>query len=244
VIWACPLAFEFLGLFCFLTFSRLYHLSWSLKFHLPPVWGCDPSRDFLWKKNYSSSKRDRKGCTYFRMWRNNKDDLSSFQAQATMINKLWPHLVWWFGLCKDAFHESWATSSLHTIIHTFKNTCFKSHGVRVFIHFFSYSLVYNLVTSMMELLDSLVILQVECQKYCFWINIKSFLKLKCQINFFKTPIGKLILVKEMNCVYEITRDFQNVFMSSYKKTLLRIMLGRKHDWMTNLLFHWNFGKEV
>jgi hypothetical protein len=43
--------------------------------------------------------------------------------------------VWWFGLCKDAFHGSWATSSLHTIIHTFKNTWFKSRGVRVFIHF-------------------------------------------------------------------------------------------------------------
>jgi hypothetical protein len=68
--------------------------------------------------------------------RNNKDDLFSFQAQAAMINKLWPHLVWWFGLCKDAFNESWATSSLHTIIHTFKNTWFKSHEVRVFIHFF------------------------------------------------------------------------------------------------------------
>ena len=27
---------------------------------------------------------------------------------------------------------------------------------------------------MMELLDSLVILQVECQKYRFWINIKLF----------------------------------------------------------------------
>jgi len=56
---------------------------------------------------------------------------------------------------------------------------------------------------------------------------------------FKTPIGKLILVKEMNCVYEITRGFKNVFVSSYKK-----MLGREHDWMTNSLFHWNLGKEV
>jgi hypothetical protein len=67
--------------------------------------------------------------------RNNKDGLSSFQAQAVKINKLWPHLVWWFGLCKDTFHESWAMSSLHIIIHTFKNTWFKSYGVRVFIHF-------------------------------------------------------------------------------------------------------------
>jgi hypothetical protein len=44
--------------------------------------------------------------------------------------------VWWFGICKDAFHGSWATSSLHTIIDTFKNTWFKSHGVRVLISFF------------------------------------------------------------------------------------------------------------
>jgi hypothetical protein len=98
--------------------------------------------------------------------------------------------VWWFGLCKDAFHKSWATSSLHTIIHTFKNTWFKSHGVSVFISFFFFSffiifMVYNLVTSMMELLDSLVILQVECEKYHFWMNIKLFLKSKYQIKFSK-----------------------------------------------------------
>jgi hypothetical protein len=36
-----------------------------------------------------------------------------------------------------------------------------------FFFFIQYSLVYNLVTSMMELLDSCVILQVECQNYCF-----------------------------------------------------------------------------
>jgi hypothetical protein len=98
--------------------------------------------------------------------------------------------VWWFGLCKDAFHGSWATSSLHNIIHTFKNTWFKSRGVKVFIQFFSFLFfftlfVYNLVTSMMELLDSLVILQVECEKYHFWMNIKLFLKSKYQIKFSK-----------------------------------------------------------
>jgi len=38
---------------------------------------------------------------------------------------------------------------------------------------------------MMELHDSFVILQVECQKYYFWKNIKLFLKLKCQIKFSK-----------------------------------------------------------
>jgi hypothetical protein len=39
-------------------------------------------------------------------------------------------------------------------------------GVYSFLFFF-FSLVYNLVTSMMELLDLPVILQVECQKYHF-----------------------------------------------------------------------------
>jgi len=38
---------------------------------------------------------------------------------------------------------------------------------------------------MMELLDSIVILQVECQKYSFWINIKLFFKSKRQIKFSK-----------------------------------------------------------
>jgi hypothetical protein len=33
---------------------------------------------------------------------------------------------------------------------------------------------------------------------------------------FKTPIGKLILVKEMNCVYEIVQGFKDVFVSLYK----------------------------
>jgi len=110
----------------------------------------------------------------------------------------------------------------------------------LFFSFFTiFFLVYNLVTSMMELLDSLVILQVDCQKHRFWINIKLFFKSKCQINFFfKTPIGKLILVKEMNYIYEIAQGFKDVFVSFYKKTLSEkwIMLGCKHDWMINSLF--------
>jgi hypothetical protein len=42
----------------------------------------------------------------------------------------------------------------------------------------------------------------------------------------------------MNCIYEITKGFKDVFVSLYKKTLSEkwIMLGRKHDWMTNSLF--------
>jgi len=43
-----------------------------------------------------------------------------------------------------------------------------------------------------------------------------------QVQFFKTPMGKLILVKEMNCVYEITRGFKNVFVSSLERTLFRM----------------------
>jgi len=39
-------------------------------------------------------------------------------------------------------------------------------------------------------------------------------EIKMQVQFFKTPIRKLILVKEMNCVYEVTRGFKSVFVSS------------------------------
>ena len=31
--------------------------------------GCDPSRDFSWKKIYSGSKKDHKGYIHFRMWK-------------------------------------------------------------------------------------------------------------------------------------------------------------------------------
>ena len=59
-------------------------------------------------------------------------------------------------------------------------------------------------TSMMELLDSLVILQVECQKYHFFNKHQIIFEIKMPDQIFKTPTGKLILVKEMNCLYEIT----------------------------------------
>jgi len=146
------------ALYAFLAFSQPFLFShWN--FLLPLSVGCDPSWDFFHeRKIILAQKGIARDVLILERERNNKDGLSSFQTQATMINKLWPRQVWWFDLCKDAFHGSWATSSLHTIIHTFKNTWFKSRGVRVFIHFF----FYNLVTSMIELLDSLVILQVEC----------------------------------------------------------------------------------
>jgi len=189
MIWVCPLAFEFLGLFIPFWLS---HDFFSFLIEIcPPVWGvilvgiC-----FHERKIIQAQEGIARDVLILESERNNKDGLSSFQAQAVKINKLWPHPVWWFGLCKDAFHGSWATSLLHNIIHTFKNTWFKSRGVKVFIQFFSFLFfftlfVYNLVTSMMELLDSLVILQVECEKYHFWMNIKLFLKSKYQIKFSK-----------------------------------------------------------
>ena len=40
-----------------------------IEISLAPNVGCDPSQDFSWKKIYSCSKRDRKGCIYFRTWK-------------------------------------------------------------------------------------------------------------------------------------------------------------------------------
>jgi len=45
-------------------------------------------------------------------------------------------------------------------------------------------------------------------------------EIKIPDQIFKTPIGKWILVQEMNCIYEITRGFKGVFVSSYKKNSL------------------------
>jgi hypothetical protein len=89
VIWACPLAFEFLELLClfgFLTAFSLFLLKISLA---PPVWGvilvgiCFHERKIIQAQKWivtdvliSESERD------------NKDGLSSFQAQTAMINKL------------------------------------------------------------------------------------------------------------------------------------------------------------
>jgi len=136
VIWVCPLAFEFLGLFMPFWLSHGFFSFLIEIFSCPLVWGmilvgiC-----FHERKIIQAQKGIARDVLISESERNNKDGLSSFQAQAVKINKLWTHPVWWFGLCKDAFHRSWATSSLHTIIHTFKNTWFKSRGVRVFIHF-------------------------------------------------------------------------------------------------------------
>jgi len=58
-------------------------------------------------------------------------------------------------------------------------------------------------------------------KISFLDKHQIIFEIKIPDQFFKTPIGKWILVQDMNCVYEITRGFKGVFVSSYKKTLLR-----------------------
>jgi hypothetical protein len=65
-------------------------------------------------------------------------------------------------------------------------------GIYSFPFFFQ-----SLVTSIKELLDSLVILQVECQK-SFLNKHQITFEIKIPYQFFKTQIGKLILVKVMN----------------------------------------------
>jgi len=56
--------------------------------------GCDPSQDLFYKRKFIQSK---KGTTrdifILERERDNKDDLSSFQAQAIKINKLLFSLV-------------------------------------------------------------------------------------------------------------------------------------------------------
>jgi len=151
-----------------------------------------------------------------------------------MINKLWPHLVWWFSLCKDVFHELWATSSLHTIIHTFKKTLFKSN--RVFIHFFFFFLEFGHLYEWVAWFTCHSTGRMS--KILFLNKHQIIFEIKMPDQFFKTPTGKLILVKEMNYVYEIVQGFKDVFVSLYKKVLSEkwIKLNRKHDWMTNSLF--------
>jgi len=68
----------------------------------------------------------------------------------------------------------------------------------VFIFFF-----YNLVTSMMKLLDSLCHSTSRMSKISFLNEHQIIFEIKMPDQFFKTPIGKLILVKEMNWAYEI-----------------------------------------
>jgi len=146
-------------------------------FSCPPVWGVILVGIFFMKeKIIQAQKGVARDVLISERERNNKDGLSSFQAQAVKINKLWSHPVWWFGLCKDAFHESWVTSSLHTIIHTFKNTWSKSHKVYSFLSsFFIFS----------HLNDGVAWFTCHSTSRMSTMNIKIFLKSKCQINFSK-----------------------------------------------------------
>ena len=146
-------------------------------FSCPPVWGVILVGIFFMKeKIIQAQKGVARDVLISERERNNKDGLSSFQAQAVKINKLWSHPVWWFGLCKDAFHESWVTSSLHTIIHTFKNTWSKSHKVYSFLSSFFIFCHLN---------DGVAWFTCYSTSRMSTMNIKIFLKSKCQINFSK-----------------------------------------------------------
>jgi hypothetical protein len=56
-------------------------------------------------------------------------------------------------------------------------------------------------------------------KILFLNKHQIIFEIKMPDQFFKTPTGKLILVKEMNYVYEIVQGFKDVFVSLYKKVL-------------------------
>jgi len=65
VIWACPLAFEFLELLCIFGFLTAFSL-FSLKFSLAPSVGCDPSRGFFFlKEKLFSLKKGSQGMYLF-----------------------------------------------------------------------------------------------------------------------------------------------------------------------------------
>jgi len=112
---------SFLGSFAFLAFSRLFHLFYHWNFHLLLVWGCDPSQDFYERKFIHAKKGTIRDIFISERERNNKDGLSLFQTHKVNINKFWPRLERWFGLCKEMhFMSLWVIISLDTIIHTFK----------------------------------------------------------------------------------------------------------------------------
>jgi hypothetical protein len=73
-------------LFGFLTALLSFFI---IEISLAPNMGCDLSLDlFHERKIIQAQKRDLKEYTYLERERNNKDGLSSFQAQAVKINKL------------------------------------------------------------------------------------------------------------------------------------------------------------
>jgi hypothetical protein len=84
-----PLAFEFLELLClfgFLTAFSLFLMRFSLA---PPVWGVILVGIFFHeRKIIEAQKGIARDVLFSECERNNKDDLSSFQAQVVKINKL------------------------------------------------------------------------------------------------------------------------------------------------------------
>ena len=137
MIWACPPShWVSWALFPFRLSHNFFFIFSPWNFSLAPSVGCDPSRFFFMKEKLFRLKKGLQGIYFLEGERNIKHSLSSFQTQAVRINKLWPRPIWWFGLCKEMhFMSLWAMSSLHTIIHTFKATCLKSHGVRTIFNF-------------------------------------------------------------------------------------------------------------
>jgi hypothetical protein len=89
VIWACPLAFEFLEFLCLFGFLAAFSL-FSMRFSLtPPVWGVILVGIFFHeRKIIEAQKGIARDVLFSECERKNKDDLSSFQAQVVKINKL------------------------------------------------------------------------------------------------------------------------------------------------------------
>ena len=74
-----------------MTFGFLTALSSFLiiEISLAPSVGCDPSRDLFYeRKNIQAQKGITRDVLISESERNNKDGLSSFQAQGALINKL------------------------------------------------------------------------------------------------------------------------------------------------------------
>jgi hypothetical protein len=77
-----------LGSFAF-WLSHGFIIFFIIEISIAPSVGCDPSRDFFMKKKlFRLKKRIARDVLISKRERNNKDGLSSFQAQAAMINKL------------------------------------------------------------------------------------------------------------------------------------------------------------
>jgi hypothetical protein len=89
VIWACPLAFEFLELFMPFWLSHDFFSFLIESFSCPQVWGVILVEIFFHeRKIIEAQKGITRDVLISERERNNKYGLSSFQAQAVKINKL------------------------------------------------------------------------------------------------------------------------------------------------------------